>query len=61
MKQKLEKATHKTFGIILALAAIPAAIVFVIIWFVTRMGGKAAGLIARGNHENEKENYKNDF
>ena len=37
MKQKLERATHKTFGIILALAAIPAAIVFVIIWFVSRL------------------------
>lgn len=62
MKQKLEKATHKTFGIILAFAAIPAVIVFVVIWFATGLGGKAAALIARGNHDDkEEENYKNDF
>ena len=61
MKQKFEKAAHKTFGIILAIAAIPAVIAFVIVWFATGLGGKAASLIARGNHENEKENYTNDF
>lgn len=61
MKQKIEKAAHKTFGIVLAIAAIPALAAFVIVWLVMRSGGKAASLIARGNHENEKENYKNDF
>lgn len=59
MKQKIEKAAHKTFGIVLAIAAIPALAALVIVWIVMRSGGKAAGLIARGNHE--KENYKNDF
>lgn len=61
MKQKLEKATHKTFGIIIALAAVPIVIALVIVWLVTGMGGKAADLIARGNHEKEEENYKSDF
>lgn len=61
MKQRLEKATHKTFGIILAFAAIPLVIAFVIVWFATGLGGKVATMIARGGHENEKENYKNDF
>ncbi len=60
MKHKIEKAAHKTFGIILALAVIPAAVVLIIIWFATGLGGKAADLIARGNHEKE-ENYKSDF
>ncbi|GEM_PF-5811691 len=60
MKQKFEKATHKTVGVIIALAAVPIIIVLVIVWIVTGMGGKAADLIARGNHEKE-ENYKSDF
>lgn len=59
MKRMFQRAAHKTFGIILAAAAIPAVIAFVIVWFAARMGGKAAGLIARGNHE--EENYKGDF
>ncbi|MCM1167935.1 MAG: hypothetical protein NC401_18275 [Ruminococcus sp.] len=60
MKHKLEKAAHKSFGVILAVAAVPAVIAFVIVWFATGLGGKAAEFIARGNHEKE-ENYKSDF
>lgn len=61
MKRKLEKATHKTFGIMLALIAIPAAIAFVIVWFATGVGGKLAAIIVRNKHENEKEDIQNDF
>lgn len=61
MKQKLEKATHKTFGIIIALAAIPAVIVFIIVWFATGLGAKAATLVAGGKRNEEKENFKGDF
>jgi len=60
LKHKFEKAAHKSFGIILALAVIPAAIVLVIIWFATGLGGKAADIIAGVGHEKE-ENYKSDF
>lgn len=60
MKQKAEKATHKIFGIILAIIAIPAAIAFVIVWVTTGIGGKLADTITR-RRRNEEEGFENDF
>lgn len=55
MKQKSEKAIHKSFGILLAIIAIPAAIALVIVWVTTGIGGKLADMITRRRRNEEKE------
>lgn len=60
MKQKLEKATHKTFGIILALIAIPAVAALVVVWAAAGIGGRLADIITRGRRNEEKEESSAD-
>lgn len=55
LKQIFERAAHKTFGVLIAIAAIPVIIAFIIVWLVVGIGGKAAAMITRGSYEKEED------
>lgn len=58
-KQILQKITRKGIGILIAIAAIPLIIAFIILWLIVGIGGKAAASVARGSYEKEEDRSNN--
>lgn len=55
LKQVLQKAARKGIGILIAVAAIPLIVAFIVLWLVVGIGGRAAASVTRRSYEKEED------